>query len=336
MSKIEKFIKNFIEKLIRVNGYNILEIELFSGIQGQWAIAKRYDNLDQIIIFSHKDIFEKLNFNYLENYFKELLKNQNVVLNIVLLTDVDKVDEIMNNINYKYLENKSIIINYKSHTILYSGSETNKTTEDIISTPPKQNLSSIYNKENNSTVITYSIIVANIIMYILTAFLSRNIFDSDIRVLIVLGAKVNYLISKGQYYRFITSMFLHGGLVHIGLNMYSLYCIGPLVESYFGKIKYLIIYFVSGMLASIFSYIFSPAISIGASGAIFGVLGATLIIAYKNKENIGKGFFKNIVSVIIANLVLGFSISNIDNFAHIGGLIGGIIISYILNRNVKV
>ncbi|NEZ47203.1 rhomboid family intramembrane serine protease [Clostridium niameyense] len=242
----------------------------------------------------------------------------------------------MNNINYKYLENKSIIINYKSHTILYSGSETNKTTEDIISTPPKQNLSSIYNKENNSTVITYSIIVANIIMYILTAFLSRNIFNSDIRVLIVLGAKVNYLISKGQYYRFITSMFLHGGLVHIGLNMYSLYCIGPLVESYFGKIKYLIIYFVSGMLASIFSYIFSPAISIGASGAIFGVLGATLIIAYKNKENIGKGFFKNIVSVIIANLVLGFSISNIDNFAHIGGLIGGIIISYILNRNVKV
>ncbi|MCS4483449.1 rhomboid family intramembrane serine protease [Clostridium botulinum] len=125
-------------------------------------------------------------------------------------------------------------------------------------------------------------------------------------------------------------MFLHGGLIHLALNMYALNAIGPLVEIYFGKAKYLIIYFISGILSSYFSYLFSSSVSIGASGAIFGILGATLIIAYTNRKKGGKEFLNNIISVIVVNLILGFSIPNVDNFGHIGGLIGGVIITFVL------
>ncbi len=172
-------------------------------------------------------------------------------------------------------------------------------------------------------------------MYLITAFLSGSIFTSDIRVLIFLGAKVNSFINNGEYYRLITAMFLHGGLIHLALNMYALNSIGPLVEIYFGKVKYLIIYFISGILSSYFSYLFSSSVSIGASGAIFGTLGATLIIAYKNRKKGGKEFLNNIISVIVINLILGFSIPNVDNFGHIGGLIGGVIVTLLLMNRTK-
>ncbi|MFA9379392.1 MAG: rhomboid family intramembrane serine protease, partial [Lachnotalea sp.] len=104
------------------------------------------------------------------------------------------------------------------------------------------------------------------------------------------------------------------------------------VETFIGKFKYIIIYFSSLILSSLFSFIFSEGVSIGASGAIFGLFGACLIIGIKNKSRIGKGFYQNILSVIIVNLILGFTISNIDNFAHVGGLIAGIGITFILMK----
>jgi rhomboid protease GluP len=109
--------------------------------------------------------------------------------------------------------------------------------------------------------------------------------------------------------------------------MYALYSIGPVVEKIYGPKKYILIYFVSGILSSLLSYTMSPAMSIGASGAIFGLLGAMLVYAYNMRKRIGKGLIKNIVTVIAINLFIGMTIPNIDNFAHIGGLLGGLIIS---------
>jgi rhomboid protease GluP len=187
--------------------------------------------------------------------------------------------------------------------------------------------------KSKKPIITYVLITINVLVYILTAYLSRNIVDSNINVLILLGAKVNSLIANGQYYRLVTAMFLHGGIVHVSLNMYALYSIGPLVENVYGKGKYIVIYFLSGILSSLASFMFSNSISIGASGAIFGLLGAALIFAIKMKNRIGRGFINNIITVIGINLVIGFSIPNIDNFAHLGGLLGGIVISYVVFRN---
>jgi rhomboid protease GluP len=113
--------------------------------------------------------------------------------------------------------------------------------------------------------------------------------------------------------------------------MYALRTLGVFIERLYGKVKLLIIYFFGGILGSYFSYLFSPGVSIGASGAIFGLLGAALIYGIKMRKSVGKEFLSNIVQVIAINLFLGVSISNIDNFGHIGGLLGGIIATLIIN-----
>jgi rhomboid protease GluP len=189
--------------------------------------------------------------------------------------------------------------------------------------------------EDKKSIITIALISVNVIMYIITAILSGDIIDSDIRALIFLGAKVNELISSGEYYRLITAMFLHGGMMHLLLNMYALNALGPFVEKVYGSTKYVIIYFVAGIVSSIFSYMFSEGVSIGASGAIFGLFGAVFIFSLKMKDRVGKGMLKNIISVIGINIFIGISIPNIDNLAHLGGLIGGILISLMFKNKIE-
>ncbi|MBP1744795.1 MAG: conserved rane protein (rhomboid family), partial [Firmicutes bacterium] len=171
--------------------------------------------------------------------------------------------------------------------------------------------------------------------YAVTAFLSQDIINSNIYVLVFLGAKVNSLIAAGEIWRLATCMFLHGGIFHLALNMYSLYAVGPVIENFFGKKKYTAIYFISGICSSLLSFYMTPEISIGASGAIFGVLGACLVFAVKMKNRIGKDFMINVIAVIGINLFLGFSVSMVDNFGHIGGLIGGIASSLILFKKKR-
>lgn len=178
--------------------------------------------------------------------------------------------------------------------------------------------------------LTYVIIAINVIMYLISAYFSNNILDIDINVLVFLGAKFNPLIAAGQYYRLLTCTFLHAGIVHLGLNMYALYDIGTLIEDIYGRLNFIFIYIISGIVSSIFSYMFSINVSIGASGAIFGLLGAALVVAIKMKHIIGEQFKRSIISVILINIIIGLSIPNIDNFGHIGGLIGGIIVSLII------
>lgn len=188
--------------------------------------------------------------------------------------------------------------------------------------------------KNIKLTATNIIIALNIIIYFISAFKSHNLFEINSRVLIEMGAKFNPLIQTyGQYYRFLTATFLHGGILHLALNMYALKAIGELIENYFGTKKFLIIYLISGIASTILSYIFSPYLSIGASGAIFGLFGSALILGYKKKDIIGSQFLKSIVSVIIVNIIIGLSASNIDNFGHFGGLIAGIIVGALLYKD---
>lgn len=152
--------------------------------------------------------------------------------------------------------------------------------------------------------------------------------SEDINTLLNFGANVSSLTKNGEYYRLITCMFLHIGVVHIVLNMYSLYVIGTQIESFFGKFKYLIIYLFSGICGSILSIAFSDNIvSAGASGAIFGLLGSMLYFGYHYRAYLGNVLKSQIVPIIVLNLLVGFLSSGVDNAAHIGGLIGGILIS---------
>ncbi|NLJ41448.1 MAG: rhomboid family intramembrane serine protease [Clostridiales bacterium] len=137
------------------------------------------------------------------------------------------------------------------------------------------------------------------------------------------GAKINGLIAMGQYWRMLTAMFLHVGLLHLFFNSYALYIYGPVVEKLFGKVKFIIIYLISGLMGNLLSYLFSPNPAAGASGAIFGLMGSLLYFRKERKRVFQKVFGPGLLIVIGINLVYGFTQQGIDNWGHIGGLIGG-------------
>ena len=168
-------------------------------------------------------------------------------------------------------------------------------------------------------IITYALIAINVIIFLLGMIL--NLSDTFIN----LFANYGPLVTEGQYYRLFTSMFIHANLFHILFNMYALYLLGSQAEGFFGKGKFLVIYILSGISGSLLSILLNQgAVSVGASGAIFGILGALLYFGYNNRVYLGNTLIREIVPVILINLAFGFMMTGVDNFAHIGGLIGGI------------
>ena len=173
-------------------------------------------------------------------------------------------------------------------------------------------------------IVTYIIISICVAMFVLCFFVGNG--PSDVKTLVLMGANSSYYTKAGEYYRLLTCIFLHAGFAHIICNMYSLIVIGPQVESFYGKLKYLFIFLISGICGSILSLVFSSSniVSVGASGAIFGLLGAIIYFGYHYRVYLGNVLKSQIIPVIILNLVIGFMVSGIDNFAHVGGLIGGL------------
>jgi len=151
------------------------------------------------------------------------------------------------------------------------------------------------------------------------------------RILLAFGAKVNLLIAYGEVWRLFTAMFIHIGIIHLLFNLYALNALGPLVEGFFGYRRFLLIYTIGGLWGSVASYAFSDALSAGASGAIFGLVGASTVYFLRYRENFGargKAIVQNMFVVIGINLVFGLSMPGIDNWGHIGGLLGGAVVAY--------
>ncbi len=154
---------------------------------------------------------------------------------------------------------------------------------------------------------------------------------TNLNVLTDFGAKVNELIEQGQVWRLFTAMFLHIGVIHLLFNLYALNSLGPLVESFFGHRRFLVIYLLGGLFGSLASYIFSAVPSAGASGAIFGLIGAATVYFLRYQNNFGargRAILQNMVIVIVINLIFGLSMPGIDNWGHIGGLIGGVLVAW--------
>jgi len=188
--------------------------------------------------------------------------------------------------------------------------------------------------------LTYSIIGINILVYIFSAVLSQNIADMDMQILVDMGALYGpWVVLKGEWWRLFTAMFLHGGMTHILMNMFSLYLIGRGLEMYFDKRSYVIIYLFSGLLGGLASlYMHPQSVGVGASGAIFGVFGALagFFLAHRDKiASHSKAFMKDFAVVLGINLVLGLSIPSIDVSAHIGGLIVGLVGGFVISKNPK-
>ena len=201
-----------------------------------------------------------------------------------------------------------------------------KITEDI----NKKNIETSNKAEDvfskKTPYITYILIFINILFYVLS-IISNSFYNS-----MVLNPSK---ILNGEYYRLLSCIFMHGGIIHLLCNMYCLYVIGPQVESFFGKIKYIVIYLLSGIIGSLMSLSITNSISLGASGAIFGLLGSILYFGYHYRVYLSQAIKSQIIPIIVLNLFLGFMLNGVDNAAHIGGLIGGVLVSMMAGVKYK-
>jgi len=184
-------------------------------------------------------------------------------------------------------------------------------------------------------LVTNILIGINVAIYVVLAILSQNPFNISTDVLVNFGAQINLLVAQGQIWRIFTAMFLHFSITHIGLNMLSLFFVGSAVEVMYGKWRYLLIYLASGIVGGIVTFFVMPpnTLAAGASGAIFGVFGALGVFYIVNRQALGaygRGAIGNWLFWIGLNLVFGFSIPGIGIWDHIGGLIAGMLLGFLL------
>ena len=159
--------------------------------------------------------------------------------------------------------------------------------------------------------------------------------STDSGVLLSLGANYPPLVMQGQYWRLVTSMFLHIGVLHLVLNGWALYQLGGLFEIILGPGRLLLVYFATGIAGSIASLFFTRSLSAGASGAIFGLLGALIAFLMKRRERLtpqAKSLLMQLVFWAVINVFFGFSTPGIDNSAHLGGCIAGFLIGLLLKE----
>jgi membrane associated rhomboid family serine protease len=175
----------------------------------------------------------------------------------------------------------------------------------------------------NQAPVTRILIAANVAIYLLTAVQGFGL-NSPGGSFYIKTLLYGPSVAQGEWWRLATSMFLHGFLLHIAFNMYALWAIGTPVEQYLGSVRYIGLYFVSGLAGSAGALLQSPLTPVvGASGAIFGILGAMLIIEWQATGRLGG----QAMTLIVINLVFSFTFSGISWGGHVGGLIGGILIT---------
>lgn len=257
-------------------------------------------------------IFINLGENVSINQFNNI--NNISVVNVKEINDLNKYDEVI-----RIFPDIVDVTDYKENGMeLFL-----KLTGDI--NKKNQTESNIANDifKMKKPVITMGIIFINFIVFLLMYIFGKG--STDALTLVKFGALYKPLIVNGEYLRLLLSAFLHVGVIHLVVNNYSLYVIGSQLESFLGKFKFLFIYLFSAISGSLMSIVFSSNVSAGASGAIFGLLGSLLYFGYNYRVYLGNVLKSQIIPLLILNLGLGFFINNIDNAAHIGGLIGGIL-----------
>ncbi|MBR1416640.1 MAG: rhomboid family intramembrane serine protease [Bacilli bacterium] len=187
-------------------------------------------------------------------------------------------------------------------------------TNDINEKTAKNNASYENVFKPKKIIVTKILIALCVLVFLLTTY-NQN--------LVYMLANNLEMVKAGEFYRIITSAFVHAGLLHLLVNMYSLYIIGTQVETFLGKRKFIFIYLTSAIVGNLMSLVFNTGFSVGASGAIFGLMGSLLYFGYHYRLYLSTVIKSQIIPIILVNLIIGFTLDGIDNFAHIGGLIGG-------------
>jgi membrane associated rhomboid family serine protease len=198
----------------------------------------------------------------------------------------------------------------------------------------QQFLQALFTRSNPFTMIFIGINVGVFVLMCLAGGFA--VTSVDPLVLLGFGAKQNNLIAEHhEYWRLITSIFIHIGIIHLLLNNYALWIIGQEIERIYGSARFVILYLATGIVGSVGSYVFNPqATSAGASGAIFGLFGIMAAFAFRYRKEIpeflSREIKRRVIPIILINLIFGFSVRIVDNSAHIGGLLSGIALALVV------
>ncbi len=191
--------------------------------------------------------------------------------------------------------------------------------------PPRQ-----YTVPLTRPVLTWAILGLNVVVWLaMTAAGGSDALRPA--VLVQFGAKVNALIALGEYWRLLTACFLHVGIMHLAFNSYALYVVGAEVEAFYGRTRFTLIYLLAGLFGSLASLALNPGLSAGASGAIFGLIGTLAAFYWRQRAAFGPGAHRrlaNMVLVVALNVFIGFTTPGIDNYAHLGGLVAGLLLGW--------
>lgn len=192
--------------------------------------------------------------------------------------------------------------------------------------PPPQQMSRV-GMPGTAPYVTYAIIAITVVMYVLQ-LASASLLGTDI--LILYGARINEAILAGELWRFLTPALLHGSIPHILFNMYALFIFGTGLERHFGHGRFFLLYVLGAFTGNVVSFLFSAGYSVGASTAVFGLLGAEAIFLYQNRRLFAGQFgraIQNVIFIAAINLFLGLQ-PGIDNWGHVGGLLGGLMFTW--------
>ncbi|WP_246224881.1 rhomboid family intramembrane serine protease [Lentilactobacillus kribbianus] len=183
------------------------------------------------------------------------------------------------------------------------------------------------NKIKNMPFVTYGLLIIMVLIFLVMSLTGGT---TDPTNLVRFGAKFNPLIQMGQYWRLITPIFIHMGLMHILMNGITLYFVGRIVEGVFGHWRFLVLFLVSGVMGNLASFAFSDSISAGSSTAIFGLFGSFLVLndGYPDNQYI-KSLSQTFLILIGLNIAMDLISPGVDLAGHLGGLIGGYLGAYV-------
>jgi rhomboid protease GluP len=175
---------------------------------------------------------------------------------------------------------------------------------------------------------TYTILAVTTFIYLLQ-LAGQYLLNAD--VVTMLGIKDNTLIRSGELWRLITPVFLHASILHIAFNMYALFIFGRGIEARYGHGRFLLLYFLSGFAGNVMSFLLTVNPSLGASTAIFGLIAAEGVFIIQNRKLLGNRVTRSLVNLLYIagiNLLIGFTTTGVDNWGHIGGLLGGFLFAW--------
>jgi len=299
----------------------------------------------------------RINSNYIHNseqYDFDIFKTKNIIkqikkktlsfsmhsLNIFLDINPDiefKQEKAIDSINIKSIKDlkqeNNLTINFP-HIISKLKTDTKgidlvfNVTKEINKKTAKQNKQYEMTFKSKPVILTPILIGLNILIFLL---IHLGFGDA----IIAYGANFGPAVQQGQIWRLLTSVFIHFDIFHIFFNMYALYIIGKQIETFLGREKFIVIYLISGITGSMLANVVSDSLGIGASGAIFGLLGALIWFGYHYRLYLGQNLKTQIIPILILNLLIGLIVPNISLSAHIGGLVGGFLTTMTLGVSGK-